>query len=223
VWLVAWPVLLPVWLWGKGLAGQVLAGLFVLFLLVVGSVLTAPGAVRERAAAQRAMAAQTTAVLPTVAPEVVPAAMPVWTATPVSVAAAVVVRLSLADRLQQAIGGESNRVEVDTLLDVVNVRWALNENVSTASTVTGAWMDVARMLQAIHGSGQDYSLINFAGTLVLTDGSGNQAGSPVFWASFSRAAVETVNWADVVWVESVLYRRLPEMAESQKLHPALQE
>lgn len=126
--------------------------------------------------------------------------------------------VTLTERVGLALGESSRgivqRVEVDTLLDVITVRWAINENITTAATVTGAWMDVARMLGAIHAAGGGYNLINFEGTFALSDGT----ESPVFWASFDRAAVGAINWSD-----AVLYQRLPDMATSKKLHPALQE
>lgn len=126
--------------------------------------------------------------------------------------------VTLTERVGLALGesnrGIAQRVKVDTTLDVITVRWALNENMTTASTVTGAWMDVARMLRAIHEAGGGYGLLNLEGTFAMSDGT----ESPVFWASFDRAAVGAINWPD-----AVLYQRLPDMATSKKLHPAFQE
>lgn len=190
-------------LWRRGCLGKLLA--------VVLSVIFAVSAVVVGAVAVSALRGDGEPVVdvPT------PVAVTLVTATPEPV--------TLAGRVGLALG-ESNRgivqrMEVDTMLDVITVRWAINENISTAATVTGAWMDVARMLGAIHAAGGGYSLINFEGTFALSGGE----ESPVFWVSFDRATVEAVNWLDTAWVDGVLYQRLPDMAASVKMHPILQE
>jgi hypothetical protein len=46
LWVVAWPILLPIWLWGKGSVGKVVAGVFVVILIVTG--LASPATEREQ-------------------------------------------------------------------------------------------------------------------------------------------------------------------------------
>ncbi len=190
-------------LWRRGCLGKLLAvvlsAIFAVSALVVGAVVVF-------------------ALRGDVEPVAIVATQPPPTPTAVTLVTRPPEPVTLTERVGLALGesnrGIAQRMEVDTLLDVITVRWALNENITTAATVTGAWMDVARMLQAIHEAGGEYGLLNFEGTFALSDG----AESPVFWASFDRAAVGAINWSD-----AVLYQRLPDMATSTKLHPALQE
>ena len=138
------------------------------------------------------------------------------------------VPLSMRDRLLDAVGGESNRgvadrLQVDIVADVLSVRWAINDNLSSGLIVAGAWQDVARMMAAIYESGEEYGLLRFEGTFGLVDGFGNQSESVVLSVSVSRETMGKINWADSQWVDTILYQRLPEIADAVNVHPAFQE
>ncbi len=141
---------------------------------------------------------------------------------------ATAVPLSMRDRLLDAVGGESNRgvadrLQVDIVADVLSVRWAINDNLSSGLIVAGAWLDVARMMAVIYESGEEYGLLRFEGTFGLVDGFGNQSESMVLSVSVSRETMGKINWADSQWVDTILYQRLPEIADAVNVHPAFQE
>lgn len=149
------------------------------------------------------------------------------TATPVP-ATATPVPLSLRDRLLAAIGAESNRdvadrLQVDVVADVLSVRWAINDNLSSAWILAGAWRDVARMLAAVQESGETYGLIRFEGTFEMIDNFGNRSESVVLSASVSKETMGRINWDDRQWVDTILYQRLPEIADAVRVHPAFNE
>ncbi|MBI1298869.1 hypothetical protein GC175_28380 [bacterium] len=142
-----------------------------------------------------------------------PVLIPTLTATPV---------LTEQQRLYSAIEDalrEGNRDyprlgDVGKVLDVINVRWALNDNFQVRD---GALLDMVDMLKAIQSTGINYYIVNFEGTFPLIDVYGNSAEETVMWATFESEEVDRINWDRFPWKNILL------IASTTKEHPALAE
>lgn len=152
---------------------------------------------------------ETSATQPTSAPTAAPTAGP----TP-----------TFEQSISSALG-ERNREAPVTIRNesgVIIVEWPINDNLSGSMIKTGAMMDTVDILRAIHESGVEYQLISLAGTFALVDKFGNSSESPVIWLDMSKETMSKINWTDKTFVDSLLYKRLPEIADRLKYHPAIE-
>lgn len=131
---------------------------------------------------------------------------------------------TLEERISSLLSDRNRDVQpaftVDSALDVLNVTWPLNDSFEIKKS---AMMDAAAILRAIHEQGDEYGIINLTGTFDLIDAGGNHTEAPVVWIEMGPEAMAGINWEDRQFVEFVLYQRLPEIADSLKYHPAMDE
>ena len=129
---------------------------------------------------------------------------------------------TFAQRLLLEIG-ESNRDvprigEAKQNLDVVDIQWAINDNLTKNMIQTSAQMDAAKLLYVIHETISDYSLVNLTGTFPMTDLYGNTSELPVVYLTFTKDTVERINWDDKYW-EYTLFKNIYKIADHAKIHP----
>lgn len=133
--------------------------------------------------------------------------------------------LTPEEKIQAALAralGHGNRDvprlgRVSLTLDVIDVQWAINDNLTENMIKTGARIDIADMLQAIDETGVSYELINFEGTFSMVDRLGNAREETVVWATYERATVDQINW------DGFLTDNVYNVAASSKRHPAFQD
>lgn len=126
--------------------------------------------------------------------------------------------------------GEGNRdvprvaqIEYSTALNIINVTWALNDSWTTGSIKSGAQMDAAKVLKAVHESGIVFDFMNLTATMELEDSFGQATEDPVVWYTVGYETLQRINWQDEAFVDVVLYQRIDEIADSVKYHPAFQK
>lgn len=106
---------------------------------------------------------------------------------------------------------------VSLTLDVIDIQWAINDNLTENMIKTGARIDIADMLQAIDETGVSYELINFEGTFSMVDRLGNAREETVVWATYDAETVAKINWPNF------LTDNVYNVAASSKRHPAFQD
>lgn len=129
------------------------------------------------------------------------------------------------ERLRAAIVaalGEGNRgiervEKVEMNLDVINVKWAIDDNLTDEMIKRSARYDISRMLKAIQETGVAYYIVNFEGTFSMIDQLGNTEERSVVWATYGSETVEQINW------DRFLLDNMYDVASTHKLHPAFEE
>jgi hypothetical protein len=124
--------------------------------------------------------------------------------------------------------GESNRdvsriSDFSISADLIEIEWAINDNLTEGFIKTGARIDVADMLKVIRESGVPVSTVRLVGTFSMVDSFGNASEMPVERLTFSAETIEKINWSDRGYVNNVLHQYVHEIADELDLHPAFQE
>lgn len=101
--------------------------------------------------------------------------------------------------------------------DVLNIHWAIDNNLTENMIKTGAKIDIRDMLQAIDEARIEYYLINVEGSFSLVDQLGNSREETVVWATYSVETVSQINWAQF------LSRNVYNIASTTKQHPLFWE
>ena len=172
----------------------------------------------EIAATQTVEAIPTDTPEPTNTPE--PVDTPEPTSTPVPVAT-LEPEAALEQALNDAIGasnrGIESRIMVSQVLDIVNIEWAIDDNLTENLIVDGVKLDLYKMLQTISETDHEYQLINFTGTFPLIDVAGNSQETEVVRASYTVETVNGANWPNVLFTNIYL------LAESVNNHTLFAE
>jgi hypothetical protein len=98
---------------------------------------------------------------------------------------------------------------------VVQVKWAINGNLTNSLTRAGALREIVKILRAVQDSGVEYGGIVVKGTFPAINPDGTSEVVVLINASFWRKQVDQVVW------ERFLPENLPVIAESWTEHPAL--
>lgn len=155
--------------------------------------------------------------------EPTPTATPEPTPEPTATAAPVTPEDALRDNLSQALGETANRDDlpkVDSVsisLDVITIRWAIDDGFSNAGIRTGAQIDIKEILQVVAESGLPYAILNLEGTFSLVDALGNSSEAVVVWATYEPETISQINWPNF------LHKNVYEIATTHKFHPAFEE
>lgn len=114
--------------------------------------------------------------------------------------------------------GEGNRdvprvAQVSNVEGTVEIRWAINDNLTEGFTKDGARRDGVDILTAVRASGIDATTVRLVGTFSLQDQFGNVSEDEVVRATYTTATLERFNFenfdakqayepsvADEVWV-----------------------
>ena len=156
--------------------------------------------------------APTNTPLPTNTPA--PTETPAPTSTPLSPDAALLVAI------ESALGScnrDVPRISAYELDDkgIILVVWAINDNLSGKMITRGAMMDIVDILQAIDGSGVDYTRADLLGTFSMVDKYGEVDEHIVVNTMYSRETIDLINWEgfltdNVYVVADEVYRIHPE-------------
>ena len=101
----------------------------------------------------------------------------------------------------RAVLGDSNRnvarvAKVELVADVINIEWAINDNLTEDMIKAKARMDAVALLKTVHSSGLPFGLINLTGTFSLRDQFGKTDETPVVWLTYSSDTMSKINWED---------------------------
>lgn len=150
-----------------------------------------------------------------------PASLPTLTPAPVDqptpatpeerLEAAILEKLSDSNRDVARVQGVTIRP------DVINIEWAINDNLTEAMTKGGARMDIAEILQVVQESGTPYDSINLSGSFSLVDAFGNAKEQTVIQASYSAGTVGQINWS------RFLFDDVETIATSYNVHPVFRD
>lgn len=158
-----------------------------------------------------------------------PTAAPPLDATPYApppVAPPSAAEVDLAPLLVNTLGPSNRNVTRVTraaqVRDVANVEWAINSAVSNELLNDGARMDVIHMLIALRNSGTAFNTINFTGTFPALDAAGNQIESSAVTLTYTREALDTIDWANQAYVDNELKNTIFGLATNAQLAPAFQ-
>lgn len=134
---------------------------------------------------------------------------------------------TLEEAVKASIDRDGNRdvprialVEQD--MDVINVEWAINDNMGGDLIRSGARLDAVHLLHAIHAYGAEYRLINLVGTFSMRDTYGNTSESPVVYLTFEWDTVQRINWDDEAFWQHSLQNQIYELADSTNIHEEFQ-
>ncbi|MDM8527417.1 hypothetical protein QUF58_04325 [Anaerolineales bacterium HSG24] len=135
------------------------------------------------------------------------------------------VNLSPEDELRIVIAdvvGDNNRgvipaSEVSLDGDVINVKWAIGDNLTDEILKNGIKIDIFNMLQAIHETDIPYYIINFEGTFSMIDAFGNTEEKTVVWATYETTVVDNINWSEFLFYD--IYN----IASTSKQHPEFED
>ncbi len=120
-----------------------------------------------------------------------------------------------------AVGSNNRDVEavsnVSIVDGVINVEWAINDNLTVDMIKGGAKLDIVDILKAVEASGLDYSMVNITGTFSMIDSFGNAEEMPVVRASYTSDTIAQINWARFLFANVYI------IADSVNLHPEFQE
>ena len=148
-----------------------------------------------------------------------PAAKPVATPAPNPQA-------DLAEALRKELD-DSNRDNVERVASVVynktngnvQVKWALNDNLTENLIKKSARMDIAdilKTLQEFRTSGHKVAAVSLTGTFALADKLGNQSEDTVVRAQYSGSTISQINF------DNFLNDNVYDIADDYYLHPAFQ-
>lgn len=167
-------------------------------------------AVPEEAAATAAVEASS---------EVTVVATPTATDRPTAVpqSAEEVVLEAVAARLRDGNRDVARVGQVSVSYGVIEVKWAINDNLTEGMIKDGAKLDIVDILKAVDGCGIEYELINVEGTFRMKDKLGNAAEQTVVWATYPAETVGRINW------DGFVFDDVYDIASTYKLHPAMGE
>jgi hypothetical protein len=126
-------------------------------------------------------------------------------------------RRSFEHKLSDSNRGVVRVSDVSMSLDVLNIKWAINDNLTDEMFKGGAMLDIADILKVINGSGVDYYLVNLEGTFALIDKLGNTSEETVIWATYPVETVSKINW------DNFLFKDVYNIASTHKFHPAFEQ
>lgn len=162
---------------------------------------------------------------PTVVPTVAASPTPEPSATPAPPTEVPV----LADRVRAAVEAVLSRgnrkverittavADPDQKNPQIFVRWTINDNLTEGLIKASARHDAVKILKAIAELGVDYSAILLEGTFPLVDKLGNSSESVVVHASYPKATIDKINWAN--FLSDNVYA----VADDVTIHPAFRE
>ena len=107
--------------------------------------------------------------------------------------------------------------EAKTTLDVINIEWSINDNLSENLIRASAKLDTVEILEAIHTSGLEYSMINLTGYFPLIDTFGNSEETPVVWLTYTKETVDKINWSNFLHDNAYV------VADSVNIHPVFED
>ena len=109
------------------------------------------------------------------------------------------------DKLAQLLAtamGKSNRENVQKISGLtieakeIRVEFAVDDNLTGNMIKSSARRDVVKVLKTIHESGIPYKSIDVYGTFSMADQFGNSTEERVISATYSKATVSRINWAN---------------------------
>lgn len=208
-------------LWGfTWKATGAIIGLLILIGLIAGPPKRTESPVTEATGAVAVALPTNTPVPPTSTHWPTHTPMPTETPTPMPT-------LSPEEQILGALGNSNRGVEriakFEKLADVINIEWAINDNLTESMIRGGAQMDVANVLKAVHNSGMQFGLLNLTGTFSMQDNFGNKEEMPVVWLTYSAATVDKINWDNPLFINGSLWTEVYTIADSVKLHPAMRD
>jgi hypothetical protein len=129
-----------------------------------------------------------------------------------SIEAAVRDALGSSNRQVHRFGG----VEWNGDTRQITINWGINDNLSSEMIRRGAMMDITTILETLASpkNPYDYATIRVVGFFRLQDVYGNGAETQVVTATYSRDAVDRINWA------SFLTDNVYAVADELWIHPA---
>lgn len=143
-----------------------------------------------------ATATQTPAPAPSPTPTQTPTPTPTPTSTP-SPTGTPSPEAVLRPLILNAVGPNNRNIEPAasvTISDgVINVEWAINDNLTPDTVRAGAQMDVLAILQAIERSGLSYTSVKLSGTFPVTTSPNREEETAVVKVSYSAATVKSLN------------------------------
>jgi hypothetical protein len=135
--------------------------------------------------------------------------------------------LSLEEQIMVVLGDSNRNVKriskIEFMADVINIEWTIDDNFTENMIRKGAQMDVADLLKAIRASGLPFGLINLTGTFSMRDKFGNIEETPVVWLTYSAETIRKIDWHDSLFINASLWTVVYDIADSKKLHPAMEE
>ena len=123
----------------------------------------------------------------------------------------------IADALGRGNRDVERVAKASKTLDVIDVEWAINDNLSEDMIRDGVKLDIVDVLKALDESGIEYDFVNFVGTFSMVDNLGNAEEMPVVWVTYSKDIVDQINWSGFIF--SDVY----EIADTVKMHPAFED
>lgn len=148
--------------------------------------------------------------------ESVPAAEARAAVTEEEVAVAPVDRLSALVEAELSGSDRVQEVQYFEMTGRINVRWSLNDQLTSGLIRAAAQRDAIDILRTIDAAGVPYETVFIRGTFSLADQYGNASESPVLSLEFDRATIDRINWSNM------LPDNIFGLATSSTIHPALQ-
>ena len=130
------------------------------------------------------------------------------------------VRQAIADALRDSNRDVERISEISLTLDEppqIYVLWAINSNLNDDMTKQSAKLDVTNMLEAIAGSGFEYSSVLVEGTFSLIDQFGNTSEDKVVRALYTRETVNRINF------DRFLHDDVYDIADDTTIHVLFQD
>ena len=127
--------------------------------------------------------------------------------------------------VRKALGNDVNRddvkrvqtVEYSDLTEVLDVKFAINDNVTEKLTKASAKLDITDVLKAVQNSGVKVQFMNVEGTFALVDNLGNESEETVVRTSYQGNVVQKINF------KNFLHKNVYEIADDVDIHPAFSE
>jgi hypothetical protein len=82
--------------------------------------------------------------------------------------------------------------------NMIQVDWAINDNLSTNLIGHGAQMDIVDILEAVNKSDFQYEQIHLVGTFSMQDVYGNVEEKPVVNVTYYKTTIDKINWDNFI-------------------------
>jgi hypothetical protein len=171
----------------------VMAGLFVLCMIISLINLSTPSGQATATAAEAYIQTETVAAIPTATlePTLAPTLEP---------------KANLIQSIRDVLGTSNrdevqriNSIEIDSSVPpIISVSWAINMNLTDNMTILGAKLDVKEILQAIKESGFDFQSVNLTATYSMVDMYGNSTEKTVLTLVYSKDTINKINFDTVL-------------------------